>query len=125
MKSRGLVRLIPCRLLRLVSALAALQGAFSLQAQNLQVAGTLYVHLRATHPSTGSATWTNEGTLGNFTVVGAPALVTNVASTGLPGVSFDGTTNKAYQGPNSVADIDGGSDRSIEVWAYNPSLVQE
>jgi hypothetical protein len=26
---------------------------------------------------------------------------------------------------NSVSDLDGGSDRSIEVWAYNPTVVDE
>ncbi|RDJ93735.1 hypothetical protein B4Q13_19920, partial [Lacticaseibacillus rhamnosus] len=46
------------------------------------------------------------------------------AGSGIPGVSFNGLTF-AYAGPNSVADIDGSSDRSIEVWAYNQSLVAE
>src|SRR5882724_12442455 len=96
----------------------------SLQAQ-LQVAGTLYVDLRASHSSAGTASWTNLATLGDFSRVGAPSLVTNVAGTGFAGVLFGGTTNDAYLGPNSVPDIDGGSDRSIEVWAYNPSVVDE
>lgn len=87
-------------------------------------AGTLYVDLRAAHPSASTATWTNLGTLGNFTRVGLPVLVNNVASTGIPGVSFSGS-GQAYAGPNSPADIDGSGDRSIEVWAYNQSLVEE
>jgi hypothetical protein len=93
----------------------------------LQQAGTLYVDLRASDPSAGSATWINlaAGSLGNFTKVGGPSLVTNVAGTGFAGVLFGGVTNDAYVGPNSVPDIDGGGDRSIEVWAYNPSLVDE
>src|SRR6266404_6987741 len=96
----------------------------SLQAQ-VQVAGTLYVDLRASDSSAGTPTWTHLATLGNFTRVGAPSLVTNVGGTGFAGALFGGTTNDAYLGPNSVPDIDGGSDRSIEVWAYNPSLVDE
>src|SRR5262249_28680727 len=44
---------------------------------------------------------------------------------GFAGVLFGGITNDAYLGPNSVPDIDGGSDRSIEVWAYNPTVVDE
>ena len=96
----------------------------SLPAQT-HVAGTLYVNLRATDPSAGTATWTNQGTLGNFAIVGTPGLSNNVVGTGIPGVFFNGTTNQAYLGPNSVADIDGGSDRSIEVWAYNPGLASE
>jgi mono/diheme cytochrome c family protein len=91
----------------------------------VQQAGTLYVDLRATDASAGSAVWANQGTLGNFTRIGGPTLVTNVASTGFRGVLFGGVTNDAYLGPNSVADIDGAGDRSIEVWAYNPALVQE
>jgi Concanavalin A-like lectin/glucanases superfamily len=88
------------------------------------IAGTLYVDLRATDPSAGSATWLNQGTLGDFTEIGGPIFVGNVNGTGRAGVSFNGTTD-AYLGPNSVSDIDGGGDRTIEVWAYNPSLPTE
>ena len=95
----------------------------SLYAQ-VQVAGTLYVDLRATNSSAGSATWINQGTLANFTEIDAPSLDSNVAGSGTPGVLFDGV-NDAYQGPNSPADIDGAADRSIEIWAYNPGLVAE
>jgi hypothetical protein len=88
-------------------------------------AGTLYVDLRATNGSAGSASWVNQGALGGtFASVGSPALSNDVAGTKTPGVYFSGSGD-AYQGPNSVADIEGGSDRSIEVWAYNPALVQE
>jgi carbonic anhydrase/acetyltransferase-like protein (isoleucine patch superfamily) len=86
------------------------------------VAGTLYVDLRPTN--VGASFWTNAGTLANFTKVGAPAYTNNVAGTSVPGVWFDGVS-AAYQGPKSVFDIDGSSDRSIEVWAYNPSLQDE
>jgi hypothetical protein len=90
----------------------------------LQVAGTLHVDLRASDASAGSATWLNNGTLGSFASTGGPAKVADVAGTGLPGVQFDGIDD-AYTGPNSVADLDGGSNRTIEVWAYNPSLLDE
>ncbi len=93
------------------------------QAQ-VQTAGTLYVQLYASSASAGAATWTNSASLGNFTKVGSPALSNDVAGSGIPGVYFNGTSD-AYQGPNSVADLDGASDRSIEVWAYNPALLQE
>ncbi len=91
--------------------------------------GTLYVDLRATNAAASSLgtfnTWTNLGSLvGNFTKISTPTYATNVAGTGIPGVQFNGST-AAYQGPNSIADIDGASDRTIEVWAYNPSLVEE
>ncbi len=90
----------------------------------LAVAGTLYVDLRASDASAAAATWTNFGTLGNFTRVGAPAQVLNVAGTGIPGVQFNGVSD-AFVGPGSVADIDGGSSRSIEVWALNPDIANE
>ncbi len=107
-----------------VKALGAAEVAALIPATSPVSAGTLYVSLDATQASAGSATWTNLGTLGSFSIVGAPSKVANVAGTGIPGVFFDGVDD-AYLGPNSVADIDGASDRSIEVWAYNPSLVDE
>jgi hypothetical protein len=110
--------------LGVIGAATLLAAERQVEAQ-IQQAGTLYVHLRASDASAGSATWTNQGTLGNFTKVGGPSLVANVAGTGFAGVLFGGVTNDAYLGPNSVPDIDGGSDRSIEVWAYNPSIVDE
>ena len=96
----------------------------ALGAPVLPNAGTLYVDLRAAHPSASAATWTNLGTLGHFTRVGLPLLVNNVAGTGIPGVSFSGS-GQAFAGPNSPADIDGSGDRSIEVWAYNQALASE
>ena len=86
-----------------------------------QTAGTLYVDLRADNMS--STTWTNFGTLGDFAAVGSPSYVTNVYGTGVPGVLFDGAS--AFEGPLSVTNIDGASDRSIEVWAFNPSVADE
>ncbi len=86
--------------------------------------GTLHVDLRASDASAGAATWINNGSLGNFTRINTPALVTNVLGSGIPGVQFNGTS-QAYNGPNSVADIDGSGDRSIEVWVYNPGVTEE
>jgi hypothetical protein len=87
------------------------------------VAGTLYVDLRATNTYTPSG-WVNLGTLGNFTPVGGPIPTTDVAGTGVPAMTFNGTS-AAFNGPNSVTDLDGSSDRSIEVWASNPSFGEE
>ncbi len=86
------------------------------------VAGELFVNLLAKNPSAGTATWTNQGTLGNFARSGVPspaALDPNVANTAIPGVSFDDAL-AAYTGPAATADITGNDSRSIEVWAYNP-----
>ncbi len=100
------------------SAIVAMQPA-----TNFVGPGTLYVDLRATN-SFGPGGWVNLGSLGNFSLIGGPTYVANAASTGVPAISFNGTT-AAANGPNTVADLDGGSDRTIEVWAYNPSLAAE
>jgi hypothetical protein len=86
-----------------------------------QTAGTLFVDLRA--DTFAESTWTNFGTLGNFTPVGTPIVATNVGGTGVPGVLLNGAS--AFEGPLSPLGIDGGSDRSIEVWAFNPSIAVE
>ena len=106
------------------AALSAADIAAMQPATSRATSGTLYVDLRASDASAGTATWVNNGTIGNFARSGTASKVGNVASTGIPGVLFNGTTD-AYTGPNSVTDIDGAGDRSIEVWAYNPSLSAE
>jgi hypothetical protein len=93
-------------------------------------AGTLYVDLRATNAASAAAalysTWTNFATgIGNFTRSGAPSFSTNVAGTGIPGVSFNGSNARYSSANTSLADLTGASDRSFEVWAYNPSLASE
>jgi hypothetical protein len=83
------------------------------------VAGTLYVDLRATNFSPGGI-WVNQGALGDFGGQWPyPTLETNAAATGLPGVWFNGY--RSSSGPSTVPDIDGSSDRSIEVWALEPA----
>jgi hypothetical protein len=83
------------------------------------VAGTLYVDLRATNFLPGSANWANQGVLGNFSAEGGPGMEGNAAGTAFPGVHFTG--GELFFGPNTVPDIDGSSDRSIEVWALHPA----
>lgn len=88
-------------------------------------AGSLLVDLRASDASASAATWLNRGSLGGgFTRIGSPSLVADVAGTGVPGLQFSGS-GQSFSGPSSPADIDGFADRSIEVWAYNPSLANE
>ncbi len=95
----------------------------------LATAGTLYVDLRATNAASSSLavynTWTNLGSgVGDFTKSSSPTYSTNVAGTGIPGVLFNGIA--FYSSTNtSIADLTGASDRTIEVWAYNPSLTNE
>lgn len=92
----------------------------------LVLAGSNYVTLTATNPSAATATWTNEAiySLGNFARAGTPFVNGNVYGTGLPGVSLNGSSD-AFLGPAAGVDLAGNSDRSVEVWALNPSLVAE
>ena len=79
------------------------------------VAGTLYVDLRATN-LLPQGSWVNQGALGDFSAQWPyPGLETNAAGTAFPGVSFNG--NQWFVGPDTLPDIEGASDRSIEVWA--------
>ena len=96
---------------------ALLVSAASARAQ-YTAAGTLYVDLRATNVAGSMASWTNLGTLLNFTnyAYGRPVYVNDVAGTGIPGVQFNGTSD-VFLGPPSVADLEGANDRSIEAWA--------
>src|SRR2546427_454057 len=93
----------------------------------IQVAGSLLVQLDAADPTAGTAVWANTApqTIGDFDQVGAP-FVEEIA--GAKGVTFNSTdVQDAYQ--SSVDAPDGliGTDptRSIEVWAYNPSVADE
>ena len=76
------------------------------------------VALSADDPSAGAPTWRNGGTLGDFTRLGSPQVVT---LGGVKGVMFDGVRD-AYVGPKTPPALEGHAPRSIEVWAYNPSV---
>ena len=83
------------------------------------IAGTLYVDLRATNYGSGAG-WLNQGTLGDFSCWWPyPTLELNAAGTTFPGIHFDGS--QRFDGPGTEPDIDGSSDRSIEVWALEPA----
>ena len=79
---------------------------------------TLFVNLDARDPSAGSSIWRNQGTIGDFARVGHPAVQTIA---GVKAVVFDGA-HDAYRGPKSVPALEGNAPRTIEVWAYNPSI---
>jgi len=88
-------------------------------------AAEILVNLDATQLSEGPlATWTNNGSLGNFTSAGAIIpQVTNVA--GVHAVGFIATGGGAggthYYGPATPSSVTGSNSRSIEAWVYNPS----
>ena len=86
------------------------------------VAEDLLVDLRAEDLPYGAGvtTWTNHGSLGDFTANGSP-LVEDIA--GMKAVTFDG--GSWFNGPTSTAGIEGAGTRTIEVWAYNPAIPGE
>lgn len=93
--------------------------------QGLANAGTLYVDLRANGLSADAMTWTNRATAGggDFYAEGTVSYVANVENTGLPGIKFNRA--EAFVGPVTTADLEGSSDRSVEVWVYNPFIQQD
>jgi hypothetical protein len=94
----------------------------------IAVAENLLVNLDARDPSAGSASWTNTGSLvGNFAAVGTPQVVTRGPNSNVA-VSFNeqGANTDAYRGPNAPLGIAStGATRSIEVWAFNPTIDPE
>jgi len=89
---------------------------------DVSVAEDLLVDLRADDLPYGEGitTWPNQGSLGDFTANGSP-LVEDVA--GMKAVTFDGSN--WFDGPISIPGIEGAGTRTIEVWAYNPSIPSE
>jgi hypothetical protein len=89
---------------------------------DLAIAENLLVDLRADDLPYGQVktTWQNHGSLGDFTPNGTP-VVEDVA--GMKAVTFDGSC--WFDGPTSVPGIEGAGTRTIEVWAYNPSIADE
>ncbi len=78
----------------------------------------LLVDLDARDSSAGTETWQNRGSLGSFKRIGNPKLI---EIDGIPAVSFDGNQD-AYQGPQTTGALEGRAPRTIEVWAYNPTV---
>ncbi len=94
----------------------------------IAVAGTLVVDLRAADVSDDVNTWENRATPGaddDFYATGAPVYTANVDGTGIAGVQFSRANGDSYSGPFTTEELHGGSDRSIEVWVYNPALDDE
>ncbi|UCG57155.1 MAG: LamG domain-containing protein [Phycisphaerales bacterium] len=110
----------PANRLTVFAATMTVVLALSGQAQALVTAGELFVELDARDPSAGTATWTNAGTLDDFTESGDPVLDVFGPKSN-PGVYFDGI-NDYYQGSEAPPGLIGNSDRTIEAWVYNPEV---
>jgi hypothetical protein len=110
------------RLIYLILTILLLGPSGPLAQADLIVAEKLLVDLRTEDLAYGSAvtTWPNRGTLGAFTASGTPVVET---VGGIKCVTFDGSS--WFTGPASIPGIEGAGTRSIEVWAYNPSIPAE
>jgi hypothetical protein len=93
----------------------------------IAVAGTLVVDLQAADARADVNVWPNRAKTGDFNAVGTPTYVADVNGTGIAGIQFNpvAPATDAYEGPAAPAEITGGSDCSIEVWAYNPVIADE
>lgn len=82
----------------------------------------LVVDLDARPQADGTiAQWTNQGSLGGtFAASGSPTVET---VSGVKGVTYNGSS--WHVGPRSTPEMDGDSDRSIQVWLYNPAIAGE
>ncbi len=88
----------------------------------LSVSAELVVNLDARSQDEGAIPiWTNQGSLGGtFVASGSPAVTT---IDGVKGVTYNGAS--WHVGPRSTPEMDGTSDRSIQVWLYNPEIAVE
>jgi len=96
-------------------------------AGELAVAGELFVNLDASDPSAGEDPWENKGTLGDFTLIGAPVVE---EIDGVTAVNFNSdplAPGDAYQcldvAPDGLVGLD--PTRTVEVWVYNPEIPVE
>jgi hypothetical protein len=95
---------------------------------DLVVAENLLVNLSADTAGVGDPSWANSGSLGGvFTPTAAGGVKLNLfGPNDNIGVEFDGLSGgDAYAGPIAPAGVTGAGTRTIEVWAYNPSIVAE
>jgi hypothetical protein len=107
-------------LLFLAAPMAFAQGTnLPANAGRSLIAGELVVSLDARDPSAGTTNWINQGTMGNFTRIGAPKVAT---TGGQPGVQFDGKRDAYRSEKPAPATVTGAHARSIEVWVNNPTL---
>ncbi len=109
-----------CKKLIYLTCFALVLGISGQAMAAIRVAEELLVDLRAEDLDYGSSvtTWPNHGTLGDFTTIEGTPVVEDV--TGRKAVTFDGFS--WFTGPTSPPGIEGEGTRSIEVWAYNPTI---
>jgi hypothetical protein len=112
-----------CGKFAMVAVLVLLAGdAWS---ADIQSAGTLFVNLQASDPSSSTDSWKNTGSLSDFVRIGQP---TAVDIDGVKAVMLNsGQSNDAWQCKDvAPAGLVGKSPtRSVEVWVYNPDIAVE
>lgn len=102
------------------AAIASALASLPAQAQ-LAVAENILVDLRATQSSAGTATWTNRGVSGNFSVVSGTPIKQNIG--GVDYVTM--APNTQYVGPFAPATVTGAGTRTVEVWVKNDVVDNE
>ncbi len=92
-----------------------------LPVQGIETAGELFVDLDAATLSVGDANWINAGSYSDFIADGNPIVTLDP----VPAVYFDGASAfySLDSAPEGLTGFD--ASRSIEVWAYNPTIVGE
>jgi len=85
----------------------------------IQIAGSLLVNLDARNVGSTPGMWTNLASgVGDFTAQGGPSVQT---VGGQSAMVFDGIDD-TFVGPVAPTAITGAGTRSIELWAYNPTI---
>jgi hypothetical protein len=112
-----------CGKFAMVAVLVLLAG--DAWAADIQSAGTLFVNLQASDPSSSTESWKNTGSLGDFVKIGQP---TAVDIDGVKAVMLNsGESNDAWQCKDvaPVGLVGKSPTRSVEVWVYNPDIAVE
>ncbi len=104
---------------------ALLLGSAGVALSQLQTAGTLLVDLDASTYSNGDPTWSNSGTLNDFTTNGDPVRLDDPGGSQGVAIYLDGAGDFFQQDGTAPASITGSGDRSIEAWVWNPSIPDE
>jgi len=110
------------RFQRFLSLFVVVSLASRPNAQEIEVAGELFVDLRASELEAGADRWFNNGTIGDFVLAGLPSVTHRRDRCRQSAVTFTARTSFSLLTTSTCSPRLVGPDptRSIEVWAYNP-----
>lgn len=113
----------PTRKNPLLAGLLAGLLSLSYAHSSVIVAGDLLVDLRADDPSAGTETWTNTGTLDDFTLIPGHGTAAKETFGGVDYVRMQNNTQ--YSGPFAPESVTGAGTRTVEAWVKNDAVGQE